>query len=129
MNYSELIADTNLFSALRHACGLVFNTSKRLPERVFCQQFVEYYAFEHGMIMRASFAAFLTNIACRFGDKAVNYMTLDPDPVEFYYRNCGFFGVASFQPSTLIENYIKVMSRDGKADSFRTTGGDVGVIW
>jgi len=129
MNYSELITANNAFAALREECNAVFDANKRLPDHVFRQNFVEYYAFEHGMIMRKDFAMFLANIARRFGDKAVNYMTLDPDPVEYYYKNCGFYGIASFEPSTLIDNYIKVMSRGGNADSFRARGGDVGVMW
>jgi|HubBroStandDraft_6_1064221.scaffolds.fasta_scaffold821363_1 hypothetical protein len=129
MNHNELITDGNAFSRLRDECSVIIHINKRLPEQVFRQKFAEYFAFEHGMTMRAEFAMFLTNIASGFGDRAVNYMTLDPDPVEFYHKNCGFYGLASFEPSSLIDNYIRVMSRDGEPDSFRTTGGDVAVMW
>jgi hypothetical protein len=37
--------------------------------------------------------------------------------------------LASFEPVDLIDDYIKVMSREGHADSFRVRGGDVGVLW
>jgi hypothetical protein len=130
MNYRELIQDSNVFSALRDECNVIFDTNKRLPQQVFRREFAEYDAFEHGMITSQEFAPFLTKIARSFGDRAVNYMTLDPDPVEYYHKNRGVYGLASFEPSALIDNYFKVMSRDWKsADSFIARGGDVGVIW
>lgn len=129
MNYSELITDSNVFSVLCDECDFIFDTSKRLPERVFRNNFAECYAFEHGMIMHKDFAIFLTVIAHRFGDRVVNYMTIAPDPVNYYFKNCAFYGAASFEPSTLIDNYLKVMARDGEADSFRARGGDVAVMW
>ena len=129
MQYSELITDDDAFSALRAECGEVIDTNQRLPRQVFRQNFANYYVFEHGQIMRQTFSTFLTNVARNFEDRAVNYMTLDPDPVEYYHRNCGFYGLASFEPSTLMVNYLKVMYRDGNVESFRARGGDVGVLW
>ena len=129
MQYPELITDDNAFSALRAECGEVFDTNQRLPHQVFRQKFTKYYVFEYGQIFRKGFSTFLTNVARTFEDVAVNYMTLDPDPVEYYRRNCGFYGLASFEPNTLIANYIKVMHRDGNVESFRARGGDVGVLW
>jgi hypothetical protein len=129
MQYSELITHRDTFRALRDECSAVFDTQRRLPEYVFRQALTTYYVFEYGLIMRNEFATFLANVARRFGDSTVNYMTLDPDPEVYYYRNCGFYGLASFDPSTLTDNYMKVMSRDGNADSFRVRGGDVGVMW
>jgi len=129
MQYSELVTDDNAFSALRVECSNVFDTNQRLPRQVFRQNFTKYYVFEHGQILREHFSKFLKDVACVFEDRAVNYMTLDPDPVDYYRRNCGFFGLASFELSTLTSNYIKVMYRDGNADSFRARGGDIGVLW
>jgi hypothetical protein len=129
VQYLELITDDNAFSALRAESGEVFDTDQRLPHQVFRQQFAKYYLFEHGQILRKGFSTFLTKVARNFEDGAVNYMTLDPDPVEYYRRNCGFYGLASFEPNMLIANYIKVMNRDGNVDSFRARGGDVGVLW
>jgi hypothetical protein len=79
--------------------------------------------------MRKEFAGFLAALAEKSGDKTVNYMTLDPDPVDYYQKHCGFYGLASFSAETVKDNYIKVMYRDGSVDSFRARGGDVGVLW
>jgi len=129
MQYTELISDVSTYSVLRDGCASVFDTSKRLPEYVFRRKFTNYYAFEHGFIGYEGFAALLAVIAQRFGDRNVNYMTLDPDPVRYYRRNCGFYGVASFDLFTLPERYLVVMFRGGEADSFLARGGDVGVFW
>jgi len=129
VQYPELITDDNTFSALRVECGEVFDIDKRLPHQVFRQNWAIYHVFDHGQILRKDFSTFLTNVAHSFEDRAVNYMTLDPDPVQYYRRNFGFYGLASFEASTLMANYIKVMYRDGNVDSFRARGGDLGVLW
>lgn len=49
--------------------------------------------------------------------------------MSYYYKQCGFFGMASFDPNSLVDNYASVMSRDGDVNSFRARGGDVGVFW
>jgi hypothetical protein len=129
MEYSELVTRDDQFLTLRTACDAIFDTSKRLPQQVFRKAFANLYGFEHGVVMSKGFAAFLTQIAKRFGDSAVSYITLDPDPVEYYHKRMGFYGLASFPSSSLKERYLEVMSRDGQADSFRARGGDVGVMW
>jgi hypothetical protein len=129
MQYRELLTDDAAFSALREECSSVFDTTKRLPKQVFRENFVKNYPFEHGIIMRKDFATFLTLMARTFADSAVNYMTLDPDPVEYYRKKHGFYGLASFEPPTLMNNYLKVISLDGNVDSFRARGGDVSVFW
>jgi hypothetical protein len=129
MQYAELLTGDTAFSTLRNECEAVFDTDKRLPAKVFRPNFTQYYAFEHGQIFRKEFAAFLAEIARVFVDATVNYMTLAPDPVEYYRKNCGFYGLASFESGNLIENYLGVMTRGGSADSFMARGGDVGVIW
>jgi hypothetical protein len=128
-NHSELITDSNAFCALRSECDLIFDTSKRLPEPVFRQKAVSFYAFAYDYIANKDSATFLANIAEEFGDSVVNYMTVTPDPVDYYFKRFGFYGLASFETSALIDNYWRVMSRDGNVDSFLFRGGDVGVIW
>lgn len=129
MQHIELITRNDVFSALYEECSKVFTLEQRLPANVFRQQFDRYCAFEHGLIHRKDFAECLASIAHIFGDTAVNYMTLEPSPVNYYYKQCGFFGVASFEPSSVVDNYASVMSRDGDVNSFRARGGDVGVFW
>jgi hypothetical protein len=72
---------------------------------------------------------YLFKISNIFEDQSVNYITLDPDPVDYYFRRCSFFGLAAFKPSSLEERYVPVMSREGTVDSFRARGGDVGAFW
>jgi hypothetical protein len=129
INPSELIVDREAFSALAGECGKVINTGKRLPDFVFQRAFARYFAIEHAHVHRKEFGSFLFKISNIFGDKSVNYMTLEPDPVDYYYRHCSFFGLASFEPSSLVERYVPVMSHGGNVDSFLYRGGDVGSFW
>ena len=129
MNPSELVVDKEAFSALSGECEKVINTRKRLPDFVFRRSFAKYFAIEHSHVFNKEFGSFLFKISNIFGDESVNYMTLDPHPVDYYYRHCSFFGLASIKPPSLVDRYVLIMSRGGEVDSFRSRGGDVGVFW
>lgn len=129
MEFEELITDEKTFLTLREQCSRVFHIDRRLPEQVFRQGFSRYFAFEHALIMRNEFAEFLATLAQKSGDKKLNYMTIEPDPVDYYRKHSGFYGLASFSARTIVENYTKVMHRGDNADSFRARGGDVAVLW
>jgi len=128
-NPSELVVDGEAFSILAGECERVINTQKRLPDFVFQHSFAKYFAMANAHVSRKDFGAFLFKLSTIFGDGSVNYMTIDPHPVDYYYRHFSFFGLASFRPSSLVERYMPVMSREGNVDSFLARGGDVGAFW
>jgi hypothetical protein len=125
----ELITDRNIFLNLRSECEKIIDTHKRLPEFVFRRPFTKYFAVEYGEVHRREFTALLSTMAYSCMDDSVNYMTLDPDPENYYFQHYHFYGLASFRPSTLAERYLPVMFRDRHPDSFLARGGDVGVFW
>lgn len=129
LNPDELVVDREAFFVLAGECNKVIDTRKRLPDFVFQHAFVKYFAIEYAHIHGKEFGSFLFKISNIFRDKSVNYMTLEPDAVDYYYRHCSFFGLASFEPSSLVERYVPVMSRGGNVDSFLYRGGDVGAFW
>lgn len=128
-NPSELVVDEVTFSSLRGECERIIDTRKRLPNFVFRRVFTKYFAIEHAHVFNKEFGSFLFQMSNVFEDHSVNYITLTPDPVDYYFRQCSFFGLASFQPSSLEARYVPVMSREGSVDSFRARGGDVGAFW
>lgn len=128
-NPDELVVDREVFLVLAEECNKVIDTRKRLPDFVFQHAFVKYFVIEYAHIHRKEFGSFLFNISNIFGDKSVNYMTLEPDAVDYYHRRSSFFGLASFEPSSLVQRYVPVMSRGGNVDSFLYRGGDVGAFW
>src|SRR5579859_6978142 len=126
--FGELVKDTHTFVALGAQSRSVFNLEKRLPAQVFQKTIGTYYAFEYSLIFSNDFATFLSSIASQFKDKTIHYMTLEPGP-EYYYNHYGFFGLASFVPAELQTRYVKTMTRNGAADSFKARGGDICVFW
>lgn len=128
-NLPELIVNKETFSVLSGECQKIINTWKRLPDFVFQHPFTKYFAIEHAYIFKKDFGSFLFKISNIFENQSVNYMTIEPDPVDYYFRCHSFFGLASFKPSILEERYLPVMSREGNVDSFRARGGDVGAFW
>jgi hypothetical protein len=119
----ESVVDKKVFLVLSGECEKIINTRKRLPDFVFQRSFARYFVIEHAHIFTKEFGSFLFKVWSIFEDESVNYMTLDPDPVDYYYRHFSFFGLASFRPARLVERYVPVMSRDGNVDSFRARGG------
>jgi len=129
MNPGELVVDPEAYRFLRGECEKIIDTRKRLPDFVFKRPFAKYFAIEHAHIYSGEFGVFLRKLSSAFADASVNYMTIDPDPVDYYYKHFSFFGLATFEPATLVERYVPAMSRDGNVDSFLFRGGDVGVFW
>ena len=129
MRANELIIDKEVFSVLSDECEKIINTRKRLPDFVFQRSFPRYFAIEHSHIGRKEFGLFLFKMSNIFEDESVNYMTIVPHPVDYYYRHYSFFGLASFNPPSLVERYLPIMSREKDVDSFLYRGGDVGAFW
>ncbi len=122
----ELVVDEAVFSALRRDCEKLIDTRKRLPDFVFQRSFDRYFAIEHTHIYRKEFGSFLFKLSNIFKDVTVNFMLLDPAPADLFHRD-SFFGLASFQPDSLIERYLPVMSI--RSIVSLAVLGNVGVFW
>jgi hypothetical protein len=123
---NELVVDETVFSALRRECEKLIDTRKRLPDFVFQRSFDRYFAIEHAHIYRKEFGSFLSKLSTIFKDQTVNYMLIDPAPADRFPRD-SFFGLASFQPESLIERYVPVMSV--RSIVSLAVLGNVGAFW
>jgi hypothetical protein len=132
-DFPELISDKSKFAFLRGECEKLIDVRKRLPEFVFKRSFARYFVIEHGVIHFKQFPGFLRRMAAAFGDDTVSYMSLNPDPVDYYHAHFSLYGLACFTPSSLDERYGPVMGRRAggimQVDSFQARGGDVGAFW
>jgi hypothetical protein len=125
----ELVTDRTRFETLRDEGAEIIDFGRRLPQVVFKRAFHSYYVIEQSHVFNAEFGGFLSRIADICGDLRVNYLTIEPDAEDYYYRHYSFFGLATFDSVSLSQRYVPVMSRDGHVDSFRSRGGDVGAFW
>jgi hypothetical protein len=123
---SELVVDEAAFSALRRDCEKLIDIRKRLPDFVFQRSFHRYFAIEHAHIYRKEFGAFLFKLSNIFKDVTVNFMLLDPAPSDLFHQD-SFFGLASFQPESLTERYVPVMSI--RSIVSLAVLGNVGAFW
>jgi hypothetical protein len=89
-NPPELIVNKEAFSLLSGECQKTIDTRKRLPDFVFQHPFAKYFAIEHAHIFKKDFGSFLFKISNIFEDQSVNYMTIEPDPVDYYFRHHSF---------------------------------------
>jgi hypothetical protein len=128
MKPNGLVVDEDVFSVLSAECEKIIDTRKRLPDFVFRRTFSRYFAIEYCHIFGNEFAAFLFQLSNIFGDASVNYMTLDPSPEDKGYRQSSYFGLASFEPSSLVERYVPVLARDQNVPQL-LAGVHVGAFW
>src|ERR1700674_2851071 len=128
MHPNGLVVDQDLFSRLSGDCEKVIDTRKRLPDFVFRRPFAKYFAIEYAHIYKKEFGAFLFSLSNIFGDESVNYMTLDPAPEDSGYRQRSYFGLASFEPSSLAERYVPTLFREQR-DLKILVGVNVGAFW
>jgi hypothetical protein len=127
MNDSELVIDKEALSFLSRECEEIIDTRKRLPDCVFRRSFAKYFAIEYGYIYKESFGSFLFEMSNIFEDESVNYIAIDPHP-ESYYPKSSFFGAASFRPSSLVERYVPVLSREANVPRL-LAGVNIGAFW
>lgn len=128
MKASQLVLDEETFSFLKGECETIIDTRKRLPSFVFKRLFAKYFAIEYAYLYRKEFGVFLSKMSNILGDQSVNYMVLDPDPVDWYYQRESFFGLVSLEPSRLPERYVAAM-HPVRGNSRILAGANVGVFW
>jgi hypothetical protein len=123
----ELVTDREVFLSLSSECEKVVDPKRRLPDFVFRRIFAKYYAIEYGYIYRDSFGMLLSRIAGILHDETVNYMTLDPNPAD-YYREKRFYGLVRFHASILAERYVAMLNpRVGISKLLASA--NVGIFW
>ena len=127
MDHQELVTDRGLFLSLSAESETIVDPKKRLPEFVFRQTFAKYYAIEYGYIYGEEFGRLLSSIANVLHDETVSYMTLDPNPADYYQEEC-FYGLVRFSASSLAERYVPVLNPK-VGSSKLLAGANVGVFW
>ena len=120
--------DERTFSIFRGECEKIIDTRKRLPDFVFKRLFAKYFAIEYAHVYGDEFGAFLSRMSNIFEDESVNYMVVDPDPVDWYYQRESHFGLVSLEASRLPERYVEVM-QPVRGTSKILAGANVGVFW
>jgi hypothetical protein len=124
----ELITDQERFLYLQAECKKIIDTRKRLPDFVFRRPFAKYFAIEYAYVGGTEFGAFLFELSNVLKDNAVNFMTLDPDPEDKGYRQHSYFGLASFEPSSIVKDYVPTLHPGGNGSRI-LAGVNVGVFW
>lgn len=127
MNPEGLTTDREVLSSLTRESERVFYIRKRLPDFVFSRRFAKYWAIEYAYIYGERFGTFLSNMSDTFKDESVYYMTLDPDPHD-YYSSSHFYGLVSFKASDVEQRYVSV-TNPVRSTSRILAGANVGVFW
>ncbi len=128
MNTNEIVVERDTFSILSRECAGIIDMQKRLPDFVFKRSFAKYFVIGYHYIYKKEFGSFLFKAASYFGDELVNYITIEPHPVDGYYPRNSFFGLASFKPADLTDRYVSTMYCVRNGPMF-LAGVDIGAFW
>jgi hypothetical protein len=124
---AEIVADPATFRRLHAECGQIIDNQKLLPDFVFRKPLARYFALEY-YVAHGELGGLLSEVAATCGDERVNYITIDPHPVDCYYKRNSWFGLVSFDPSTIVDRYAYVLG--GGAGHFHLLAGvNYGAFW
>jgi hypothetical protein len=111
----NIIRDTQTFTEELQQLKTLVQLGARLPTQVFTDCFSEYLFFSYDRLLFDTFWEFVTQLLNKGGETSVTWMTLDPDPVEYFFRHFGHYGCARLSATDSKQDYLEFLtySTDG----------------
>lgn len=79
------------FSRILNSIQKVFKLDSSLPENIFTDQFTNFKFNEFEWLMDDEFWEFTQKLNGITGDNSITISVIDPDPIEYHYKNFKFF--------------------------------------
>jgi hypothetical protein len=92
--------------------NLVFDRGRRLPEIVFSRKMKNFCFFEFNSMITPEFMSTLRKITEHFRDDRVFVTVLDPDPVEYFFREFGHCGAFQMSSKSTNDEYFDVLAHE-----------------
>lgn len=114
------IHDLQTFNTINKDLENIFNSNENLPMQVFNKEFKHYLFEEFYLLTSDDFwntIQYLTNI---FNEKEIIFAVLDPNPVEYFYKEFGYFNYLKLPTSLSKKDYINILEygpKDYPADA------------
>lgn len=127
---SKIIDDTNQFEKALRLVSNVFNSEERLPNQVFKLPFQNTVIIDFDHAMSSYFWNELEKLTDICEDSFVIMAVLEPDPVNYYYKEFSKYNWCLFQKGTTVDEYWKTLKEspvDSPADAI-VSNSEV-VLW
>jgi hypothetical protein len=122
---SGLVRSQEDFSVVRDIARRAFDIEMRLPANPFRQSEFVWAGFESEVAAGGEFWTIVSYLACMMNDTSLIVMTLDPDPIGYFFHHFGTFGAAYIDPMSSIQEYWDIVTQDpgcSPADSIESRG-------
>ncbi len=107
---SFYISDVEVFEASKREVEKSILIDAKLPKQVFQQGF-KYFAFEDfDWTLSSDFWPVITKMAVKSNDASVLMAVLDPDPVNYYKKEFGYYNWAEIPLSISSDDYLDVIN-------------------
>ncbi|MCY9764815.1 hypothetical protein M5X06_30685 [Paenibacillus alvei] len=127
---SKIIDDTYQFEKALRLVSNVFNSEERLPNQVFKVPFQNTVIIDFDHAMSSYFWNELEKLTDKCEDSFVIMAVLEPDPVNYYYKEFSKYNWCLFQKGTTVDEYwntLKESPVDSPADAI-VSNSEV-VLW
>lgn len=97
------------FDKLLRRVGSVFHVSERLPRQVFRGQFDNFRFAEFDWVMSADFWKSIQELPSGSCDESILIGVLDPDPVEYFFKEFGAFNFLEISKNAPSDEYWRAI--------------------
>lgn len=99
------ISDSATFESIWMRFGRIFLEKSELPHNVYHKSF-DYYLFaEFDWAMSADFWSELKTLASQSADERVLVAVLDPNPIDYFFREFGYYNVFDLSVNASADDY------------------------
>lgn len=127
---STFIKDLQEFRNLESIVNSIFYTDRQLPEQVFRKDFGNYVFEEFDLAMSDKFWDTIQILARQAQDEYVLCAVLNPHPLEYYYKEFGYFNWVKLPLNLTADEYLDILNiepESSPADSITTNSFTI--VW
>ncbi|WP_410985083.1 hypothetical protein [Bacillus cereus] len=107
---STFIRDLQEFRNLESIVNSIFYTDRQLPEQVFRKDFGNYVFEEFDLAMSDKFWDTIQILARQAQDDYVLCAALNPHPLEYYYKEFGYFNWVKLPLNLTADEYLDILN-------------------
>jgi hypothetical protein len=117
---NNYIVNINEFENLKSLLDRIVIPSCSLPNKVFQETYNNYLFREFDFAMTESFWVEIRELANKINDDSIIMAVLSPDPLNYYYKEFGYFNWVKLKVSITPAQYMDILNlnpKDSPADS------------
>jgi hypothetical protein len=105
-----MITDRSAFDRIVSKLDAATHRTHRLPQRVFRDGYGQFACIEFDIFSGDNFWALVQGLATAVKDDTVACTALDPDPVEYFFKEFGAYGAIEIAASASADQYFAALS-------------------